>query len=489
MGWNSTTASAQCGEGYGPRTYGCMGCAPGYYQNLQICVKCPGTNSSRVEAVFQFIGVMAALFLVTFGIMVLVTRKRGGSIGNSVFRARDFVAWSMITWQTIIQVGKRTARAPYVLQRFYSVISVLELDTTVILSPQCYAHNPFTSQLYELSGSVIAVTLVLSMFVVPRIPALFSRIPGFLKKIIPTLQRMTMSLLVLTYPLITNAALDMVNCADGQLIVDYDTGATKSAYILQSHTAYPCYTGYHAGVGVLAWFPLWAHVIGFPCVTFAYLFHKRRSFELMPAEWKRTWVNYIAQDYKPQYFWFVHWNMLVLFLLSVLLVFGTKANTGAEVGTFLGTTFLVTITIAMMYKLRPYVPRKEWKMHVKALVLIVTFASCLGNLLEFTAKSPSARRGATGWSYVVFVLCIILVITFVVLFWWSILGGWEDSKSDIAKLPATSADAADAVATTNPLHARKSADGSSPHQFNPMFKGNASSVLETPVKVVARRRS
>lgn len=105
VGWNSSSARSQCGAPYGPSSPGCTGCAPGYYSSLQICLQCPPSNSSMVLEIVKFIIVLSSLFVVIFILVMLVTRRYGGSFGNGVFRARDFVAWTMLTWQTIVQVG------------------------------------------------------------------------------------------------------------------------------------------------------------------------------------------------------------------------------------------------------------------------------------------------------------------------------------------------------------------------------------------------
>lgn len=124
------------------------------------CEKCPPSKGSMAAKVFAFFAVIAGLFVAGFVIILLATKRRGGSVSQSIFRTRDFVGWTMITWQvgfvasrslsanpmhsipdvyvqTIIQVGKRSASAPPALQRFYAVISIMELDTTGTCPAEC----------------------------------------------------------------------------------------------------------------------------------------------------------------------------------------------------------------------------------------------------------------------------------------------------------------------------------------------------------------
>ena len=75
---------------------------------------------------------------------------------------------------------------------------------------------------------------------------------------------------------------------------------------------------------------------------------------------------------------------------------------------------------------------------VKTLVLLVTWASSLGNLLCYFQSDPAAVKANTGWCYIVFVLCLGLVLTFLVLFWRALM--------DSAKLDAKPAAPASTMA-------------------------------------------
>ncbi len=52
----------------------------------------------------SFVLVLGGLFVVVLAVIVLLTRRVGGTIGASIFRARDFVSWTILTWQTLVQV-------------------------------------------------------------------------------------------------------------------------------------------------------------------------------------------------------------------------------------------------------------------------------------------------------------------------------------------------------------------------------------------------
>lgn len=334
------------------------------------------------------------------------------------------------------------------MESFYSLLGVLELDTTVILSPLCYSSYPFTSQLYEFIGSIIAVTLVVVLFACTGVPRLRARVPKALLKKFPLLKRLGMSLLTLIYPLICNSTFSMLYCAPGR-IADYSVPVTlqhpfpafRPAMLLQINTDFECYAGDHLRVGVLAWFVLFLHVLGFPIVSLVYLYRKHTTFALRSKEWNATWTNFVSGDYKHEYFWYAHVNLGILFVLSMILVFGTHPSDATQIILFLLTLVMVVAVIVAMYRQKPYVPKKEWKMPIKALVLLVTVAGSLGNLISYFSTSPAAQRRSDGFAYFVFVLCLFLIAAFVYKFWLALVDVKEGTRakalSDSAQSDAT----------------------------------------------------
>ena len=160
----------------------------------------------------------------------------------------------MIVWQ----VGQRLSHGPTVLRAFLSSISILQLDTGSILHPACYASSPFQFQLSQFVSSLAVCGVTVLLFAVSRSP--IGLRPGPRKRL-ATAKRLAMSTLVLLYPLVTNAALRMVNCTRD--------GGTGAPLLLRTDPLVTCYVGDHFLVGVLAWLVLACHVVGFPLVGLA----------------------------------------------------------------------------------------------------------------------------------------------------------------------------------------------------------------------------
>jgi hypothetical protein len=90
----SNSASRAITPWHGP----CLLCCP-----PQLCAKCPDGANMYLRVLF-FVAVVLGTFVVAFGVIIAVTKRLGGTLGASIFRARDFVTWTIITWQTLVQV-------------------------------------------------------------------------------------------------------------------------------------------------------------------------------------------------------------------------------------------------------------------------------------------------------------------------------------------------------------------------------------------------
>lgn len=128
-GWNVSLSASVCGAGYVSADTGCSGCARGYYPDLGVCMQCPSSGAQKTTTIAVFVGGVMAVFVCVVTAVAVLARILGGKWlwGSAVFRGRDFIAWAMVTWQTIVQVGKRTTEAPPLIRRIYSALTVLEL--------------------------------------------------------------------------------------------------------------------------------------------------------------------------------------------------------------------------------------------------------------------------------------------------------------------------------------------------------------------------
>ena len=136
LGWSGSLNAMQCGDGYLPHSVTCTTCAPGYFPSLQLCVACPPTKSEAIVNGIAVVVVVLVILLVALSMVIVAIRRTKGSTKVALIMLKDYVEWTMVAWQTIVQVGKRTTGGPDVLRRLYMFIAVVELDSAVIAAPE-----------------------------------------------------------------------------------------------------------------------------------------------------------------------------------------------------------------------------------------------------------------------------------------------------------------------------------------------------------------
>lgn len=419
-GWNTTLSATQCGLGYTSSASQCAGCAPGFFPELGACAPCPVSNAVQVITILFFVAALGGAFVAVVASVYALSRKSRAPVSFALFRGRDFVMWAMITWQTVVQVGKRITAAPASVRSILNALAVLELDSSVVVNPACYSSYPFMQQQVEFIGSLAAVAGVLLLFLIP-LPTK--------KSSLPTLRRLSMSVLMLLYPLVCNSALNMVHCAlgeDGQLV-------------LSSNSQFRCYAGPHLRVGVLAWLVILFHILGFPVVTFMVLYRRRRLMISVPPSFLSAWGTFVAQDFKPQRFWFVHMNLVTVFILSVLLTFVPTAPStplGVETISLIVTSVVIIANLTALFKLDPYSDKRRWKQPVKALALGVTWVMAVAVFVSaMYVRGQATSAAANGLAYVVLCVIIALIIVFLIQFGRTIT---RELTSTVKAVPADS---------------------------------------------------
>jgi hypothetical protein len=426
LGWNASVASSQCGVGYTGASLGCSACDKHYFPELSECRPCPPPGSSKVKTFGMFLGIAVAAFGVVVLVVIALSWRKGGKVPvvTSVFRGRDFVSWVMLTWQTIVQVSKRATKAPPTVRSMYAALAVLELDSAGVLHPACFSSYPFTLQMMEFAGSMAVMAVCLTLFRLNDTAAPGTKLSKF-QKLLPTLRRMSMTTLLLTYPLICNGAFSMLRC----------TRDKANVLVLASNPMFRCYTGDHALVAGPAWIAMIGHVWAFPIITLFRLVRRGNKVAYMAISQSSAWGTFTAQDFQPHYYWFVHLNMLTVLVLSVLFVFLPTTPTtpmSTEVGVFLVTTFMILANIGLIFWFQPYTSRREWKKPVKFMALMVTLASAVANLVcAAYQKGRVDVYAADASSFAVFGCVVLLILAFFFFFWRAV---WVDARQHVASI-------------------------------------------------------
>ena len=381
----------------------CSSCDKGYFPELGECLKCPPSKATQALTIILFIVGLLACFCGVVGIVRLASRGRDLKMSFAIFRGRDVVMWTMITWHTVVQVGKRLTAAPPAVRTVFNTLSILELDTTAVTHPLCYGDYPFAQQYMEFLVALVVVVVVGVLFAMPLPKKKF-------KGLLCVLRRLGFGALILLYPLICNASLNMIYCvtdANGDMVLSYNA-------------MFKCYTGPHTRVGALGWLLLLVHVIGFPLVTFFVLYRRRNVLSSVTPEFLSSWGTFIAQDFKPARFYFVHMNLVSVFILSLLLVLiPPVASTSMKLEgvVLLVTTLLIAANITCVIKMEPYSARREWKQPVKIIALSVTWIVSVANFVGamYVAKKTSAQA-SNAFSVMAMLAVFALIVCFLVQF-------------------------------------------------------------------------
>jgi hypothetical protein len=110
LGWDADLQASRCGRGYRAGSYACSVCAPGYYPSWDgKCSTCPRLDTPMAQAVpiLTFVGGILGAGLVMFGVVVLVTRRVGGTLRGGAERTLQFIVWVFMAIQSLVQVNKR----------------------------------------------------------------------------------------------------------------------------------------------------------------------------------------------------------------------------------------------------------------------------------------------------------------------------------------------------------------------------------------------
>ncbi len=286
-GWDATIAAAQCGSGYDADAPACGACAKGFFPETSgQCVACPSGpgHVNMLIAISLFLAACIALFLLVAAAIRALAWYKGGTVGGGLYRASEFVMWTITTLQVFVQVGRAASPGlPDFLQTFYGRLRLLQLDSSSLLHPACYVLGAFTIEIVQLSGALFVAALSVALSLWKHTEALRSQEQAaaagpwsgkfwlwLLAQAKPWLRRTGMTLLTLLYPLVANTSFSLVNCisspgpASGGAASTADYSQQGEQLRLASNTVYVCYQNEHFAAGLLAWLCIVVIVVGFP---------------------------------------------------------------------------------------------------------------------------------------------------------------------------------------------------------------------------------
>ncbi len=382
------------------------------------------------------------------------------------------------------QIGERTIASPQSLRRFYTAMALVKLDFTSILHPNCYSGAPFRIEVLQMVGVLVLLCALLAS-VHTAVVTRFSAASALLG-------RACVMLLLLLYPLVSQTAIELVACRSvTDLLDDGDVlqPAATSRLSLIVNPVYTCFEGYHLLPGVLAWVTIACFVAAFPIGSLVYLImltSRRASPTQLPStsainpldastkastalttaspgasaakaaplpapaslfsdRVTRVWSSIVQSDFEARYFWMVHVRLAALLVLTVLIVEGDSPSIAMQAVVFVVTAAVLVVQLLLLLLLQPYTDDCVWKLPVDALMLVVSLVAALTNLLWYAALEngvgsvPPLEAAAEGLSYLVFALCVLLVVVFVIAFRRALVRGADVEQTAIATAAAVAA--------------------------------------------------
>ncbi len=183
---------------------------------------------------------------------------------------------------------------PDFLTACYTAINVFQFQG-VALPSACVPGYPFTPQAAEMA----LVLFLMVAVVIALLPAkMTSRVPVPLPPFV-TRQRtvgVAFALLLLLYPVVSNAVFDTLNCIPATLglsqylSLNHDaannaaSSASVTVQLLASNTNFVCYEGAHRPAAGMAWLVLLLYVLGYPIATFLYVRRRIAALRKRPQK-------------------------------------------------------------------------------------------------------------------------------------------------------------------------------------------------------------
>jgi hypothetical protein len=132
-------------------------------------------------------------------------------------------------------------------------------------------------------------------------------------------------------------------------------------------------------------------------------------------------AHFTANDYRASRYYFRQADMLVLFLLSLLLVFAATPPSVAVAAFKMLASLVLLATFALAFLwVRPFAPGDTWKMPVKVYSLVLAAVASWLNLSNYISPTSSSTRNL---SVLVFMMSIGLFLTLVLAFWVVLIRG------------------------------------------------------------------
>lgn len=246
VGWDGSTLSTRCGQGYAQGTHLCRACAKGWFNTMsnRTCQPCAalvqdgpqGEDAAAAAAAGHARGESSEEIgwaLMAFGFVIVsltalvfvIASRMGGDRSTGLSRALAVLFYALVSLQLISQVGKQATgfEHPIVLRLYWWLSVLSSLDTSESIPTECMDVPYFWSNL-TMAGALSVLGLWLVMMWIPACRpergcggmccCSSQRRDCVRKRVTPQIRRYNLSLLILLYAVVARTAINSVHCVD-----------------------------------------------------------------------------------------------------------------------------------------------------------------------------------------------------------------------------------------------------------------------------------
>ena len=413
-----------CGAGSGSGNdddQGPPSCQGGTYPYRGVCVECPKMSQSWGN-VGILISVAVAFVVFKLAVITYVVKTTGGSLANALFRTRDYLFWTVLSWQNLSMVGRAMPNsAPSAVLWITDRITIFELDADAVAHPACLGSNPFAWRLVMFSAYLCIVVGVVAAFALRP------------SNVVAICRRMGLAGLTLLHGFVSSQTMSVLNCV-----------SSNGDLVLSENHLVKCWQGKHRDVGVLAVFVLPLSVI-FPILTAVALLRRLAGSAqaILSGSWsynpddhphhfRSSWKSFLQGDYTPHWLFIRSVNLSTLTILALVLPFAQRQPPVDSSVHALLFSLTIMVLIPMPFLMtRPGAlrPTKSWKVIPRVLVSVTAGFTALCTLL-YHWKGDKDTSDAL--AYISMMSVLVLWVVFNVTFYRALMQG---GRRDAAGLP------------------------------------------------------
>eukprot|EP00466_Bigelowiella_natans_P017014 jgi/Bigna1/91869/estExt_fgenesh1_pg.C_1260016 len=388
QGWSFVDSESECGEGYTGTL--CSSCDDGFYEELGICRRCP----SRTGSIFR-VAILCAIAIIVFIIVYLCLKFSKVSEGKPelkplvTWQAKDFAIWTILMLQHFALVtSTATATAP-ATAAVLSWMNIASLDFQAV-GPECFSRNSdaFAKEYAVFSSILVAMALLVLSSGTLGMKKVLNILQGSFGQHLRSLRGYIFVFSIAMYTPSTFLGAGSVYCIDSN---EEGRGKTLVSWV---NPNFDCAGTEHAPVMALGISVLILHSIFFPIWSFIKVRSVYIRGNLNNKFMRLHYRKFFGDDFLPPYYWMLHCQMALIFVLCMTRVFLSTNNKLNQIVKLIINGSAIALFSSLLIKLRPHVRHMAWKFPVQLSILnLLVLVSILEYLNFLFAEEKLISRG------------------------------------------------------------------------------------------------